>query len=270
MTPLITLTTDFGSGSSYVAQLHGMIYSRLPNARIVDVAHDLPPFDIAAAELLLRSTAFAFPLGTTHVVVIDPGVGSDRRAIAVAAGGMTFVGPDNGVFGGIIARVPAQVVKLDRPEFFAPTLSSTFHGRDIFAPVAAELAAGLPLGEVGTPVADPAPSTLPGPKLATGVCTGETLGADRFGNVTTNLAARVLQAHLGPPPWRVMVNGVELPWVRTYEGAPEGLVALVGSDGYLEIALRQGSAASRLGRAVGIEVVCIPPSGDRVTETDET
>ena len=252
MVPLITLTTDFGSGSSYVAQLKGVIYSALPHARVVDVCHDLPVHQINCAELLVRSTAFAFPCGTVHLMVVDPGVGSARRPLAVQSRGMLFVGPDNGLLGYPLSQPGARCVHLDRPMLFGSAVSPTFHGRDIFAPVACELAGGVDLEQVGSPINDPLPSTLPQLSLSSHHVVGQTLGADRFGNVLTNIPARLVQVGEG-----VQLQGQTLRWVRTYQDAEAAeLVALTGSDGYLEVALRQSSAAALLGRAEGLQVRC--------------
>ncbi len=246
--PVIALTTDFGVGSPYVAQMKGVLLSASPDIVLVDVAHDLPAYDVRTAELLLRSTAFAFPLGTVHLVVVDPGVGGPRRAIAVAVRGMSFVGPDNGVLGALAAVQGAETVVLDRTALHRTPTAPTFHGRDIFAPVAAELAMGLPLAEVGTRITDAKPSTLPLALERGGALHGVTLGADRYGNLTTN----ILSSWLGV----VEVNGKRPRVVRTYAEASHGeLVALSGSDGYVEIAKREGSAAAELG-AHGTEVVC--------------
>lgn len=246
MTPTIALTTDFGSGSSYVAQMKGVLLSSLPEARMVDVSHDVPPQSIREAALLLRGVAFAFPLGTVHVVVIDPGVGSERRGIAVQSGGMFFVGPDNGVLGAALSRPDAQCVHLDKEAFFRQPVSPTFHGRDIFAPVAAELAAGLSLQQVGSPLSAPLTSNLPDPTCEGDTISGEVLGADRFGNLLTNLPGTLV--HQGHP---LNLGRRVLPWVTTYAEAPEKtLVALIGSDGYVEVAIRDGSALKRCGQSV--------------------
>lgn len=247
MSPLITFTTDFGNGSSYVAQMKGVVYSRLPQARVVDVCHDLPAHDLTAAELLLRGTAWAFPLGTVQVVVVDPGVGTSRRPIAVSTRGMYFVGPDNGVLGQVLAQEDAQVVELDRPALWQHPVSSTFHGRDIFTPVAVELAAGLPLTEVGGPIYDALPSTLPAVQREGGALVGQVLGADRFGNLLTNIP--------GADAHRVWVEGAEVPRYSTYgEAPPDALVAIVGSDGYLELAVREGNAAERMAAGTPVRV----------------
>lgn len=247
--PVITLTTDFGSGSPYVAQMKGVLLSAARDAVVVDVTHDLPPYAIADAEVLLRSTAFAFPLGTVHIVVVDPGVGSARRGIAVALKGCFFVGPDNGVLGALATHPEARVVSLDKTALHRAPTAPTFHGRDIFAPVAAELAYGVGLDVVGTFVSDPVASTLPVFAEADGVLIGATLAADRYGNLTTNIPARLAAGD-------VSVGGVAVPWVWTYAEAPDGLVALAGSDGFVEIACREASAAERLGATRGTEVKC--------------
>ncbi len=246
--PIIALTTDFGVGSPYLAQMKGVLLSAIPDATLVDVAHELPAYDLRAAELLLRSTAFAFPTGAVHLVVVDPGVGSERRGIAVQVRGCFFVGPDNGVLGALATHPDARVVSLDVRALHRTPTAPTFHGRDIFAPAAAELAGGLTLDDVGTRITDPVPSTLPRPREQGGVIHGETLGADRYGNLTTNILAK----HLGS----VTVAGKQLRTLRTYaEAGPGELFALAGSDGYVELARREASAAAELG-ARGTPVIC--------------
>lgn len=246
MTPTIALTTDFGAGSSYVAQMKGVLLSSLPEATLVDISHDVPPQSIREAALLLRGVAFALPLGTVHVVVVDPGVGTERRGIAVQTGGMFFVGPDNGVLGVALSRPDAQVVHLDNEAFFRQPVSPTFHGRDIFAPVAAELAAGVSLDQVGSPLSSPLAANLPDPTHKGDAISGEVLGADRFGNLLTNLPGAGL--HQDHP---LRLGRRVLPWVTTYAEAPEKTpVALIGSDGYVEVAVRDGSALKRCGPAI--------------------
>lgn len=250
MGPLIALTTDFGTGSVYVAEMKGVLLASLPDARIVDVTHEIPPQSIRHAEVVLRRAAGAFPLDTVHVVVVDPGVGTARRPIALQHRRLTFVGPDNGVLG---AWLPgAEVVTLTRTDIMRSQPSPTFHGRDIFAPIAAELAAGIPLAAMGPRIVDAIPSTLPSPRQEPPWWVGETLVADRFGNLTTNLHASLL-----PPTWKAWVSGQAVPRVKTYGEAPTNvLVALVGSDGYLELAVNRGSAEAHFGAASGLRVVC--------------
>ncbi|OGQ80955.1 MAG: hypothetical protein A2289_12310 [Deltaproteobacteria bacterium RIFOXYA12_FULL_58_15] len=249
MLPLFALTTDFGPSSPYVAQMKGVILSGVPNARIVDVSHAIPPQSIRAAEVVLRSCAFCMPTGTVHVVVVDPGVGTDRRAIAVSTAGTVFVGPDNGVLGQITARPDAMVVALDNRALFRQPVSSTFHGRDIFAPVAVELACGLSLTDVGTPIDDPVASTLPKASARGNVVCGETLCADHFGNLLTNIPWRAANDA------RITVGGVPARVVETYGKGGDGeLLAVGGSDGFLEIAMKQARASDLFGN--GVEVLC--------------
>lgn len=248
--PIIALTTDFGTASGYVAQVKAVLLSASPSTRIVDVSHEVSPHSVREAELLLRGVAFAFPVGTVHVVVVDPGVGTSRRGIAVRARGLTFVGPDNGVLGVALATPGAECVALDRPHLFRAPVAPTFHARDVFAPVAAELAGGLALEDAGTPIADALPSTLPVPRVSRSRVEGEVLGSDRFGNLLTNVPGRLAGK-------RVLVAGRAAQLVRTYgEGPREALLALVGSDGYVELAVREGSAASLLAAAAGVPVIC--------------
>ncbi len=254
--PLITLTTDYGVSSPYVAELKAVLYSACPEARLVDVTHAIPPGSLRHAELVLRRTAFAFPLGTVHVVVVDPGVGGARRGLAVAARGLFFVGPDNGTLAHAHGSDGACAVVLDRPELFRTPVAPTFHGRDVFAPVAAELASGLPLADVGSSISTGAlvGTTLPAPELGERRARGQILGADTFGNLTSNIPARHVEG------FTVKVAGRTTARVRTYaEGPANTLLALAGSDGYLEIAVRDGSAARALGTEVGLEIVCEQP-----------
>jgi S-adenosyl-L-methionine hydrolase (adenosine-forming) len=250
--PIIALTTDFGSGSPYVAQMKGVLYSALPEVRVVDVVHDIPPQAVRHAEVIMRAAAFTFPLGTVHIVVVDPGVGTKRRGLAVQARGLTFVGPDNGVLGAAIGAPGSRAVVLDRSEFFRLPAAPTFHGRDIFAPVAAELAGGLSLEDVGSPIDNPLPSSLPQPVVEANRIAGETLIADTFGNLLTNIPGELVGQE-----WRVTVAGRLTERVHTYEQASRrSLLSLVGSDGYLEIALRGASAARELGAAEGLRIIC--------------
>ncbi len=250
--PIIALTTDYGVSSPYVAQLKAVVLAALRDACLVDVSHAVPAQAVRQGELVLRGAAFAFPVGTVHVAVVDPGVGTARRAIAVQARGLSFVGPDNGLLGVALAQPGARAVVLDRPELFLHPVSATFHGRDVFAPVAAELAAGLALTDVGTPIEDAVPSSLPRCVASGERLRGEVLGADAFGNLLTNIPGRL--AHSGE---EVLVGGRAARRVRTYsDGSPGELLALTGSDGFLEIACREGSAAAALAAAPGLEVVC--------------
>jgi S-adenosylmethionine hydrolase len=246
---VITLLTDFGRTDSYVAEVKGVLLSLTPHAIIVDVTHDVPPGDLVAAQYVLGRVWERFPAGTVHLVVVDPGVGSARRALAVAAHGSFLVGPDNGVLTAALAH--ARIVSLPIP----PAASATFHGRDVFAPAAAALASGTSLETLGTPVADPIRTPLPAPHREGGVVVGTVLLADRFGNLITNIPMAMV-----PDPAAVVVGGRSVgPLRRAFADAPTGgLLAYVGSGGTVEIALRDGSAAERLGGRRGTVVSVTP------------
>lgn len=269
---VVTLTTDFGTADGYVGTMKGVILSIAPQARLIDLSHHIPPQDVRRAALLLASAAPFFPPDTVHLAVVDPGVGTQRRAMALRTPQGTFVGPDNGLFGYVLAEVDEwTAVGLTAPAYRLAHVSDTFHGRDVFAPAAAHLANGVPLERLGPPLRDPL--TLPLPRLAVGPrrVTGEVLYADRFGNLVTSVgrlgwegnALRLMPAfRCAPTPLRVPatarveLGGQTIGAIRhTYGEVGEGdLLALVGSDGFLEIAVRQGSASARLGVGAGAEV----------------
>ena len=242
--PIITLTTDFGSRFSYVAEMKGVILDALNgDVELVDVTHDIEPQSIAEAELVVARLLETFPLGTTHLVVVDPGVGTNRRPIAGAWRSHYFVGPDNGTFGRILNAEDAQAVELTKRHLFRAPVSKTFHGRDIFAPVAAALAGGLTLSDVGHPLDMVHASTIGTPVRLGERVQGRFLCADRFGNLLTNIERKGLQGRIK----RVGVGEREVPWVETYGLAEsDKLVALYGSAGRLELAQPNGSAALEL------------------------
>jgi S-adenosyl-L-methionine hydrolase (adenosine-forming) len=237
MRPIITLLSDFGTADGYVAEVKGTLMSRAPEAIIVDVAHDVPAHDIEAGRLALARYWRKFPSGTVHFVVVDPGVGSARRPLAVESDGRFLVGPDNGLLSPALLLAGAKAVELPVPSGAAPT----FHGRDVFAPAAALLAAGSHLDALGSPVADPEiRRTREARRVADGAIEGVVITVDRFGNAVTNLLA----AHGGV----VEVGTLRLPVLRTYaDVAPGTPLALVGSSGLIEIAVRDGNAAALLG-----------------------
>jgi len=245
---VITLLTDFGTTDGYVAEVKGTLLSRAPGAVLVDVTHDVPPGDIRTAQVVLGRVWHRFPPGTVHFCVVDPGVGGPRVALALAAGGHRFVGPDNGVFTEVLRE--ARAVALPIP----PDASPTFHGRDVFAPAAAALAAGVPLSSLGPPVEPHARLPLPRPRTEGSFMVGEVLLADRFGNLITNLPSA---------SGIVEVGGQAVgPVRRTFaDVAPGAAVAYVGSGGTIEVAVRDGSAALRFG-AGGGTVVRLTGTGD--------
>ena len=242
--PVITLLTDFGTADGYVGEIKGTLLSRVPNVRIVDITHEIPPQDVEAGRLALARVWRRFPPGTVHLVVVDPGVGSERRALAVASDERWLVGPDNGVLSPALLVGAARAVTLAVPS----SASATFHGRDVFAPAAVALASGTRLEELGEPTSDPIIRRTPEPRrLSDGALQGEVISIDRFGNAITNL--------LGLREGAVEIDGVSLPLRRTYADAARGdALAVVGSSGLIEIAVREGSAATKLGLARGTRV----------------
>jgi S-adenosylmethionine hydrolase len=238
--------------------MKGVVLSLCREATLVDIAHDLPPQDVTAAALCLEAVFGRFPEGTVFVVVVDPGVGSTRRALAARAGERLLVAPDNGVLSLVLASAAAtEVREIVNGALLAPVISATFHGRDVFAPVGARLAGGLALSEVGPRLSDFQRIALP-PARALGPdeWEAEVIYVDRFGNLLTSfmerdlVAARDDEARLS-----VEVGGVEIPLVHTYSDVPVGApCALVGSSGRLEVAVRNGSGARQLGGHTGTPV----------------
>ena len=258
MRPVIALLTDFGQQDPYVGAMKGAILTACPEATLVDVVHDVPAHDVAAGALALDAAYRHFPPGTVFVAVVDPGVGSERRPIAVGAGRWLFVGPDNGLFTFVLEAHPrARVHLLANPSLFREPLSPVFHGRDLFGPAAGRLARGLPLEEVGPSVADPVRIEQP-PKTRTDAgWEGAVLQADRFGNLTTNLLESDLAALAGRSLEGLEVSlGAEvLPFVRSYSDVEVGRpCALVGSSGRLEIAVCRGRADALPGASPGATV----------------
>ena len=243
--PLITLLTDFGTVDGYVAEMKGVILAAVSEAQVIDVSHDLPSQDVEAGRLALARYWRRFPAGTIHVAVVDPGVGTDRAALAVASDGRFLIGPDNGILSPALLFAGASAVALQVPANAAPT----FHGRDVFAPAAARLAAGEPFESLGSAVDSPIVRRTPEPhRLSDGAIRGEVITIDRFGNAITNL--------LAVRGGTVDVAGRRLPIRRTYGDAADGApVAIAGSTGLIEIAVRNGSAAELLGLKRGVEVV---------------
>ncbi len=256
--PLITLTTDFGNTSPYVAVMKGVILSINPAATIVDLSHSIRPQDLRHANYFLSTAVPYFPPGTIHVCVVDPGVGSDRVGLYMEAGGQQLVGPDNGIFTNVMLKArkssTVTVRRLADNRYWRPRISNTFHGRDIFAPVAAHLSLGLDPGLLGPELAEPV--SLPTYSAVT-FCNrwqGEVQFVDDFGNLITNIPTCKLKLL----PVKVSVAGSPkevLRWVRSYsDGATGELVSLFSSDGYFEIAEVNGNAAQRLGVAAGAVV----------------
>jgi S-adenosylmethionine hydrolase len=256
---VIALLTDFGLRDPYVGAMKGAILSVCPGAILVDVLHEVEAHDVAAGALALDAAYRHFPEGTVFLAVVDPGVGSGRRPIAVGAGSWLFVGPDNGLFTFVLEADPqARVRLLASPLLQRGPLSPVFHGRDLFGPAAGRLAAGLPLEDVGPVVSDPVRLALPRKVRKGDAWTGVVLHVDRFGSLTTNLQEADLDA-LGQGErdrLEVRLGAAVLPLVQTYgDVAPGEACALIGSSGRLEIAVNRGHADALLGAGAGAAVV---------------
>ena len=245
MRPIITLLTDFGTADGYVAELKGVLFSLAPDTEIVDLSHDIPPHDVELARLTVARYWRRFPLGTVHLVLVDPGVGTARACLAVESEARYLVGPDNGVLSPALLLPGARAVALPVP----PAAARTFHGRDVFAPAAAALAMGQVLDALGVAVDAPVVRrTKEAVRREDGAVVGEVIAIDRFGNAITNL--------LGARSGVVAAAGRPIPIRGTYaDVAPGAPVAISGSTGLLEIAVREGSAAASLGLVRGAAVV---------------
>jgi len=251
---IITLLTDFGLRDSYVAAMKGVILGLNPEAVLVDVTHEVPPQDIASGAFLLAEASPFFPPGTIHLAVVDPGVGTARRGLAALAGGSFWVGPDNGLFHLIFQeRGDPEIISLENAQFFRETVSPTFHGRDVFAPVAGHMSLGVPLEAFGPALTDPAALPWSQPVFSPERVRGEIIYLDRFGNLVSNIRGKDLLAWLGGETPTVTLGSLTLRGLaRTYGDAAAGeFLALVGSHGYLEVGLNQGNAGRRLGAGKG-------------------
>jgi S-adenosylmethionine hydrolase len=252
---IITLTTDFGIGDHEVGVLKGVIWNIACDVKIADLSHEISPHNIFEAALLLWRAVPYFSDGTIHVAVIDPGVGTSRREIAAHIGSQFFVGPDNGLITLLLERAEEsklviQFVHLDRPEYWLPDVSNVFHGRDIFAPVAAHLASGVPLRSLGTTITDPVRLDIPKPNSIPGGWQGQVIHIDHFGNLSTNLS----ESHVKYAKEVIIyingevINGI----VGTFSEHPSGtLIALLDSSGSLAISIVNGSAAQHLKTRIG-------------------
>ncbi len=271
MPRIVTLLTDFGIASTYPAQMKGVILGMCPEAAVVDISHEVPRHDVRTAGFMLASAVGAFPEGTVHVAVIDPQVGSPRPILAARVDGSTYVAPDNGLLTVILhgrklgedGAGGARLVRVENRDIFRTEVSSTFHGRDIFAPVGAALARGMPLDDLGpaAPVHETVPMREPvreGDQLV-----GEVLYVDPFGNLITNLHRDVLEG-LDLAAVEVHIHGAVIRGLccAYSDVTPGSLLAYIGSAGYLELAVNRQSAAVRLGAEAGAEVrLTIPSAG---------
>ena len=272
--PIITLTTDFGTSDAYVGIMKGVILGINPNAQVVDITHAIPPQDVHEAAFSIHSAHRYFPTGTIHTVVVDPGVGSHRRAIVCQTDSAFFVCPDNGILSYIVqgtetACLPYRSVTIENPVYLLPQVSNTFHGRDIFAPVAAHLSLGVPLASIGAPIHDVVQLPIPTLNISGDTLTGQIVKIDGFGNAITNISEEVLALFLTTgtrlesaltgerDTYEIRAGIARLKRLnRAYAEAEVGEpLAIIGSFGLLEIAVNGGSAEARLGLKRGDAIV---------------
>ena len=278
MSRVITLTTDFGTGDGYVASMKGVILGINPQAKVVDISHSVEPQSIRQASFLLHTSWRYFPEGSIHVVVVDPGVGSHRKAVILKTPSACFITPDNGALSYVlheIAETQAQLslarisqatsrslpaeceaVSITRKEYWRHPVSATFHGRDIFAPVAAHLSLDLPITEFGESISSLTVFPIPTPfQDATGQMVGHIIHIDRFGNLITNVRSR----HIPHGGAAIEVRNQRIDNTSRYYSQGSGLMALIGGNDYLELSYRDGSAASVLGAQVGDTIKLLNP-----------
>ena len=254
---VITLTTAFGTSDWFIGTLKGVIAGIAPKAKVIDLTHDLPPGDIRGGAFALEAGCRFFPKGTVHVAVVDPGVGSRRKAIAVQTASGVFVGPDNGVLSWALAKEEVAAIHvLENEDYFLHPVSQTFHGRDVFAPVAAQLSRGVPIKKLGPALKDFVRLEWPEPRRQRDGIEGEVVYIDRFGNAITNIGSELLRG-AATASCEVFAKRHRICPLRTfYQSVPQKTpVALAGSSGFLEIAVNGGSAGKLLGVRISTRVV---------------
>jgi S-adenosyl-L-methionine hydrolase (adenosine-forming) len=250
------MTTDFGTRDGFTAQMKAVILRINPHAQIIDVTHDIRPYSIMEGALVIKGVSPYFPAGTIHVAVVDPGVGGPRRGIVLRCGEQSYVGPDNGLFSFIITDSPDwEIREISNADLMLANPHPTFHGRDVFAPLAAHLSAGVSFSFVGPTVVNPVMLDVPAPVKTRDGVRGEVIYVDRFGNLSCNIEAKRLEREVAA----VEVGDTRIPGIKTYfDEAPEGTaLALINSFGLLEIAVNRGDASKALGVHLGDSVrVC--------------
>jgi S-adenosylmethionine hydrolase len=261
--PIITITTDFGCKDGFVGTMRGVIWNICPEVQIADITNDVPPQDVMTGAIALWHAAPFFPADTVHLAVVDPGVGTERRPMAAKIGGYFFVGPDNGLFTPLMLdceRLGGEMlfIHLDQPEYWLENVSHSFHGRDIFAPAAAYLAAGIPLMNLGTPFTDPVRLSMPNAERTSTGWTAHIIVIDIFGNITTDLPASALD---GRRDVCIKVKGQQINGLIQSYGhrKPGEFVALVDSEGFVEVAVVNGNAAKTLDVKLGdvVEIIYV-------------
>ena len=261
--PTITLTTDFGFNDHFVGTIKGVILEIVPDAQIVDISHAIQPFDVLDGALTISQAYSYFPTGTVHLVVVDPGVGTARRPIIASSDRHHFVGPDNGVLSLIYGREERMHVRhVSAEHYFLQPVSNTFHGRDIFAPIAAYLAKGVETEKFGEEITDFVRFNAPKPKpVDERSLRGVVLKVDRFGNLVTNISEQdaPMLFQENPAPFKITVGNSEITEIKANyaQGAPKQVFGILGSMGYLEISANRGSAAQIVGASKGSDVTVV-------------
>jgi S-adenosylmethionine hydrolase len=252
---IVTFLSDFGSSSPYPAAMKAVL-ARGSGAALISISHDVPRYDVRAGAFMLYSAAPHFPAGTLHLAVVDPGVGTIRRPLIVVSGGQTFVGPDNGLLMPAARRLgTAAVFEISDPAILGERISSTFHGRDVFAPAAELLVQGTPAAALALPVTDFVDLDFGTGRRINGGLAGQVIYVDAFGNLVTNIPGGLLEGYQGPARLRIGRRRGSGQFARTYGDVRPGRLAVVaGSDGLVEIAIREGHAARRFGAAAGAAV----------------
>jgi len=259
---IITLMTDFGTKDGYVGAMKGVILGINPQCTVVDITHEIPPQGVFEGAFVLGNTYCSFPLGSIHLAVVDPGVGTQREALVVETEGYYFVGPDNGIFTWIFRGGEVrQVIGIRNRDFFLEPISQTFHGRDIFAPIAAHLSRGREPHEFGVKLDTWSEIDIPEPKTTDKGFAGEVIHIDRFGNLITNLSRRILEPLAGQGPLQIHVRDKRIVGLKTaYVQATEGeLMAIFDSFDLLEISVMGDSAGEALKAAKGEKVEVLSP-----------
>lgn len=259
MRNVITLTTDFGLQDYYVSAMKAVILDIAPDVRLVDISHEIPSQDIMAGSWILQNSAMLFPKDTVHTVVVDPGVGTNRKAVALKIENQYFVGPDNGIYSLLTRDKSYQAVRLTNKEFWREKPSNTFHGRDIFAPVAAHLSQGVTLEELGEPIDELVTYRWTVPIADKDGLEGMIIHIDSFGNLITNISEDLLEEVIGDKKVRIYVGNTILDEIATTFGkVPEGEpLAYIGSSGMLEIGVNKGDAEEMLGVQKGAQISLI-------------
>lgn len=259
MRNVITLTTDFGLQDYYVSAMKAAMLNIAPDARLVDISHEIPSQDIMAGSWILQNSAMLFPEGSVHTVVVDPGVGTDRNPVALKVRDQLFVGPDNGIFSLLTSDEEYKAVRLTNEDYWRKNPSNTFHGRDIFAPVAAHLSQGVPLEELGEPIDELVTYRWTVPIADKDGLEGMVIHIDKFGNLITNISESLLEEVIDDKNVRIYVGNTILDEIATTfgkvtEGEP---VAYIGSSGMLEVGINKGSAEEMLGVQKGAQISLI-------------